>query len=349
MKICFITATLAGGGAERVIANLANEMCARGHQITILLTTEKVVEYSLNEQIEVIQISNKTAHGMKERISRVSNLRKYFMKHKDSYYISMPTDTNIFVLFASLFLNINLVISERNDPNQYEHRPIRNVLYCFANKIVFQTKDASLCFSKRLQRQGKIILNPVSETLPMPYIGTREKRIVAVGRLDTQKNHKLLINAFSCFIKEHPEYQLDIYGRGPLQEALTIQIKEMDLVGKVQLRGFSKDVWSEASNAMMYVLSSDYEGMPNSLLEAMAMGMAVISTDCPIGGAAMLIEHQVNGLLVPVDDCEKLYQAMRFLVNNPDVAERYSKEAMKTREQLSVKRICDEWLEYILG
>lgn len=348
MKICFITATLAGGGAERVIANLANEMISRGHQVTILLTTEKIVEYSLNEQIEVIQVSNKTAHGIKERIRRVCSLRKYFKQHKDSYYISMPTDTNIFVLLASLFLNINLVISERNDPNQYEHWIIRNGLYCLAKKIVFQTKDASLCFSKRLQRQGKIIFNPVSETLPMPYIGAREKRIAAVGRLDEQKNHKMLINAFSHFVKGHPEYQLDIYGKGPLQEALTNQIKEMALVEKIHLRGFSKDVWSEASNAMMYVLSSDYEGMPNSLLEAMAMGMPVISTDCPIGGASMLIEHKVNGLLVPVEDSEKLYWAMCFLVDNPDVAESYSKEAIKTRESLSVKRICDEWLEYIL-
>lgn len=349
MKICFITATLAGGGAERVIANLANEMTSRGHQVTILLTTEKVVEYSLSEEIEVIQVSNKTSHGVKERINRISNLRKYFKKHKDYYYISMPTDTNIFVLLASVFMNINLVISERNDPNQYEHQIIRNILYCMAKKIVFQTKDASLCFSQRLQKQGKIILNPVSETLPMPYMGARDKRIVAVGRLDEQKNHKLLINAFSYFSKEHPDYQLDIYGRGALHEDLTNQIRKMNLEDKVFLRGFSKDVWSEAANAMMYILSSDYEGMPNSLLEAMAMGMTVISTDCPIGGASMLIEHQVNGLLVPVNDSEKLYEAMFFLVNNPDVAERYSKEAVKTRESLSVKKICDEWFEYILA
>lgn len=348
MKICFITATLAGGGAERVIANLSNEMASRGHQVTILLTTEKVVEYSLNEQIEVIQVSNRTSHGIKERINRIRNLRRFFKMHKDFYYISMPTDTNIFVLLASIFLKINLIISERNDPNQYENRIIRNALYCLAKKIVFQTKDASLCFSKRLQKLGKIILNPVSETLPMPYVGTKAKRIVAVGRLDEQKNHKLLIDAFSCFVHENPEYKLDIYGRGPLQEILKNQIREMDLENNVSLRGFSKNVWSEASNAMMYVLSSDYEGMPNSLLEAMAMGMTVVSTNCPIGGASMLIEDRVNGLLVPVNDRKKLYEAMSFLANNPDVAECYSKEALKIRENLSVKKICDEWLEYIL-
>ena len=348
MKICFITATLAGGGAERVIANLANEMILRGHQVTILLTAEKVVEYPLNERVDIIQVSDRTSHGIKERIKRIGNLRKYFKAHTDFYYISMPTDTNIFVLLASIFLKIDLVISERNDPNQYEHPIIRNILYCFAKKIVFQTKDASLCFSKRLQKQGKIILNPVSELLPIPYIGTREKRIVAIGRLDEQKNHRLLINAFSSFLQVNPEYKLDIYGRGPLQEDLMNQIREMDLEEKVYLRGFCKDVWAEASSAMMYVLPSDYEGMPNSLLEAMAMGMAVISTDCPIGGASMLIEHQVNGLLVPVKDNRKLYEAMCFLVNNPDVVDSYSKEATKTRERLSVKRICDQWLDYIL-
>lgn len=347
MKICFITATLAGGGAERVIANLSNEMVSRGHQVTILLTTEKIVEYSLSPEIEVLQVGTRTAHGVKERIRRIRNLRKYFKHHRDTYYVSMPTDTNIFVLMAALFININLIISERNDPNQYEHPIIRNILYFFTKKIVFQTEDAKLCFSKRLQRLGTVILNPVSDTLPATYVGEREKKVVAVGRLDEQKNHKVLIEAFADFEKEHPEYSLDIYGRGPLEAQLTNYINELGLDKKIHLCGFRKDVWSEVADAAIYVLSSDYEGMPNSLLEAMAMGMPVISTDCPIGGAAMLIEHEVNGLLVPVANREKLHSAMCFMAENPQVAELYAKAAVKVRENLSVKQISDAWLKYM--
>ena len=99
----------------------------------------------------------------------------------------------------------------------------------------------------------------------------------------------------------------------------------------------------------MYVLSSDYEGIPNSLLEAMAMGMPVISTDCPIGGASMLIEHGVNGLLIPVGDSEKLHSAMHYFAKNPETAEQCAREAAKIRKRLSVKQICDQWLEYIFS
>lgn len=347
MKICFITATLAGGGAERVIVNLANEMISRGHCVTILLTTENIVEYVLNPQIEIIQISNRTAHNIKERVRRISSLRKYFKQHRDTYYVSMPTDTNIFVLLASLFLDINLVVSERNDPNQYSHILIRDILYCFVKKIVFQTEDAKACFSKRLQRIGTIIFNPVSEVLPPVYTGERKKNIVVVGRLDEQKNHKILIDAFADFAQNYSDYELNIYGRGPLEEKLVSRIKELGLEEKIHLLGFNNNVWESVADAAMYILSSDYEGIPNSLLEAMAMGIPVISTDCPIGGPAMLIKHEVNGLLVPVGDSRELYLAMCRLADNPELAEKYADEAKKIRKKMSVKQICNEWLEYI--
>lgn len=347
MKICFITATLAGGGAERVIANLANELNLRGHQVTILLTTDNVVEYVLAPEVQVIQISSKTSHSIKGRLRRVGNLREYFKEHRDVHYISLPTDTSIFVLLASLFIKIKLIVSVRNDPNKYEHPIIRDILFCLVKKIVFQTEDARACFSKRLQRIGTIIFNPVSEALPPVYSGDRKKTIVAVGRLDEQKSHNILINAFTDFAKKYPDYELNIYGRGPLEEKLLRQIREAGLEEKIHLLGFSKNVWKSAADAAMYILPSDYEGIPNSLLEAMAMGMPVISTDCPIGGPAMLIEHEVNGLLVPVGDSRQLYLAMCRLADNPKLAEKYAAEAKKIRERMSVKQICDEWLEYI--
>lgn len=347
MKICFITATLAGGGAERVIVNLANELISRGYQVTILLTTDNVIEYALAPEVQVIQISSKTSNSIKGRLRRVGNLRRYFKEHKDMYYISMPTDTSIFVLLASLFMKIKLIVSVRNDPNKYEHPIIRDILFCFVKKIVFQTEDAKACFSKRLQRIGTIIFNPVSEALPPVYTGERKESIVVVGRLDEQKNHKILIDAFADFNQKYSGYELNIYGRGPLEEKLVNRIKELGLEDKIHLLGFCKKVWESAADAAMYILSSDYEGIPNSLLEAMAMGMPVISTNCPIGGPSMLIEHEVNGLLVPINDSKQLYQAMCRLADNPELAEKYASEAKKIRERMSVKQICDEWLEYI--
>lgn len=347
MKICFITATLVGGGAERVIANLSNEMAKRGHEVTVLLTAGYVVEYDLHENVKVLQIGDRTAHSIKGRLNRVFLLRKYFKQNRDTYYVSMPTDTSIFVLLAALFLRLNLVVSERNDPNKYEHAKLRDIAYLLAKKVVFQTPDAQRYFSARLQKRSVIIPNPVSDRLAEPYIGERKKQIVAVGRLEPQKNHKLLIDAFSDICDKCREYQLIIYGKGYLKEELQNYINEKELQERIILGGFSKDVWSLAKDGGLYVLSSDYEGMPNSLLEAMALGMPVISTDCPIGGSAMLIENEKNGLLVPVADRKTLAEAMRFMLMNPQKAIAMGQEASKIRDEYSVEKIADAWIQFM--
>ncbi len=349
MKICFITATMAGGGAERVIANLSNELVKRGHDVTILLTTEYVIEYELDSNVRVVQVSAKTAHDSRKRLQRIWALRKYLKQNRDAYFISMPTDTNIYVLLASLFLKINLTISERNDPNAYENKKLRDIAYILAKKVVFQTPDAKQYFCKRIQKLSTIIPNPVSSNIQVQETIKRRKRVVAVGRLDEQKNHWLLIDAFELFLKEYPEYELYIYGKGNLQEELMQYIQQKNMQSKIVLAGFSKNVWEEVADCAMYVLPSDYEGMPNSLLEAMAVGMPVIATDCPIGGPRMLIEHEKNGLLVPVGDKEKLYLAMRCLEADEAFSKTLADNAAKIKITLSVENICDKWLDYIKG
>lgn len=347
MKVCFITSTMVGGGAERVIATLSNELARRGCEVTILLTTAYVIEYDLDPRVQVKMISNKTNKNNLERIKRIKALRNYFKRNRDVNYISMPTDTNIFTVIAALFLKVNLIISERSDPNQYHSKNLRNLVYRFAHKIVFQTQEAKLYYSKRLQRIGEVIPNPISSLLEEPYTFERIKRIVAVGRLDPAKNHKLLIDAFEKFVCEYGEYELYIYGKGILEEELSKYIKNKKLEEKVKLAGFFSNVWGEAKNSAIYVLSSDFEGMPNSLLEAMAMGLPVIATDCPIGGSAMVIQDGANGLLVPAGNVEEMYRAMCRLASDEEYAKALGEKALRVREELSVEKICDRWLKYM--
>lgn len=349
MKICFVTATMAGGGAERVIANLSNELVKRGHFVTILLTAEYIIDYELNPKVEVIQVSTKTENNSKKRVQRILALRKWLKQNRDAYIISMPTDTNIFVLLASLFLNVNITISERNDPNEYERKKLRDIVYVLAKKVVFQTPDAKQYFGKRIQKSSTIIPNPISDSIQKIENSKREKCIVAVGRLEEQKNHKLLIDSFEMLLKDYPEYELYIYGKGSLRDELTEYIQRNNLQERVFLAGFSKNVWEEAAHCTMYVLSSDYEGMPNSLMEAMAVGIAVVATDCPIGGPQLLIEHEKNGLLVPVGDKEKLYLAMRRLVEDEELSQSLARNAATISDVLSVQNICDKWIDYIKG
>lgn len=347
MKICFIIPSMTGGGAERVTANLANRLDEMGHEVKIMMTASDDVAYKLNAGISVNQIGQRTHGSMLGRVQRIFTLRKYFKQNRDTVYVSMPTDTNMFAILASLLLPIQLIISERNDPNQYGHKELRDFLYRFAKKMVFQTEDAARCYSGRLQKFGKVIPNPICEENLETFSGGRSKRFVVVGRLEPQKNHKLLLEAYKEVASEYEDYDLYLYGKGSLEPELRKISGQLGIADRVHFEGFCSDVHEKILDAAAYVLSSDYEGISNSLLEAMAMGIPVISTDCPIGGSRMLIEHEKNGLLVPVGDKKALTDAMRYIIENPENTKKMGEEALKVKERFSIQSITDEWLQYM--
>lgn len=347
-KITFVVANMVGGGTERVIANLSNEMVKRGYQVTILMTAGNTVDYPLHENVTVISLGNPTEGSIGKKIDRIQKLRAYYKNNQDNVVLSFGIETNLYAIMAGLGLPIQVVVSERNDPNQCSYKFVRDLIYSQADKFVFQTPDAMKCFSKKLQNRGRVIVNPIKEDLPEPYVGKEhEKRIVAVGRLTAQKNHKLLIDAFSKFIKTYSEYQLVIYGQGELEEELQKQIKELGLEENITLAGFSPNVLEEIKMSKMYVLTSDYEGMSNSLMEAMAMGVPVISTDCPIGGSAMLIQNLENGILIPVADVDAVVEAMTKVAENNSLCERLAINGLAVRTKYAINRICDEWIRFI--
>ena len=347
MKINFITATMAGGGTERVISVLANYFIQKNYKVVILLLADSRVEYVLNPQIDVIQISELTGKKIKQRIKKIVNLKTFIKNNKQDIYLSFGTETNLFSIISSFMLSTKLIISERNDPNKCGYKMIRNLFYVFGKKFVFQTEDAKKCFSKKIQENSVIIPNPITDNLPSPFEGERKKCIVSVGRLEPQKNQKLLIKAFSKFLKQEPEYTLRIFGKGSLQRELEDEAKRLFIYDKVDFAGFSNDIANDIKDATMFVLSSDYEGISNSMLEALAMGIPVISTDCPCGGSKMMIENYVNGILVPVGDADGLCNAMLEVARNDEFAEGLSKEAVKVREYYSIEKICLEWEQQI--
>lgn len=347
MKICFIIPCMTGGGAERVIANLANRLDEMGHEVRIMMTSSDDVAYQLNENVFVFNLGYRTNGSLIGRLRRITSMRGYFKKNKDMVFVSMETATNMFAIIASLFLPLHLIISERNDPNQYGHKALRDFWYRFAKKMVFQTEDAARCYSRRLQRVGKVIPNPICEENIVSYSGERRKRFVVVGRLEPQKNHKLLLEAYKEVADKYKDYDLFLYGKGWLEQELSNLTDSLGLTGRVHFEGFCSDVQDQIKDATAYVLSSDYEGISNSLLEAMAMGLPVISTDCPIGGSRMLIIHMKNGLLIPVGDKQALADAMCYMVENPEQAKRMSDEAQKVKDRFSIQRITEEWLQYM--
>ena len=183
--------------------------------------------------------------------------------------------------------------------------------------------------------------------MPPPIEGEREKTIVTACRLHPQKNLPMMINAFSMLADEFPEYKLVIYGQGVLEDELRGQIKSLNLEDRILLPGFASNILEKVAPCSMYVSSSDFEGISNSMLEALGMGLPAVVTDCPVGGARMVINSGENGILVPVGDTKAMYEAMRSILKDPALAAKLSQEAIKVRDKFPLCKIAKRWLDVL--
>lgn len=352
-KIVIVTRAMTAGGAERVIAQLANYFVGKDIECTIITTNVSPIEYSLNDNVQVQMIGEASSNKAVDRVERYGNLRKRVLAIKPDVILTMPEDTGIYVILAMLGTGIPVYVSERNNPwvmpDVKVTRTLRKIAYHFAKGIIFQTETAMSFFPESVQKKGIVLDNPIeADRIPEPYKGERRKIIVGAGRLNTQKNFPLLINSFAAFARSHPDYRLVIYGNGKLKEELEELAKSLGIAEKVNFPGRSDDLLIQIRDAAMFVLSSDYEGMPNVLLEAMCCGMPVIATDCPSGGPKKLIADGENGLLVPVGDKEKMAEAMEKLADT-EYAAGLGDNAYQIKEKLTDVKIFEEWYEYLLG
>ena len=213
--------------------------------------------------------------------------------------------------------------------------------------IVFQTPEAQAWFPKSIQNKSTIIANLVAEKFYQVKRSQRPQHIVSCGRLHRQKNHTLLIRAFAKLADKYPQENLLIYGKGDLESSLNQLIEQLGLQKRVFLMGQSTDVAKVLSQAKLFVLSSDYEGMPNALMEALVAGVPSISTDCPCGGPRELIQHGKNGLLVPCNDENALVRAMDQLLSNPQLAAKMGENARHGAQQFKPEIIVKQWEEFL--
>lgn len=347
MKIMFIIPRMVGGGAERVISVLANEFINRDISIKILMTAGSDMAYKLDDRIEVMQIGGRTGGNIWKRVERIIRMRKVFRKNRDYMLIVFEPATAFYTSLARIGLNMKMISSERNDPDFFPNKKIREYAYLHSDKIVFQTQEAMLYFRGDIQKKGTVIPNPITENLPEVYTGKRKHTVVAAGRLEEQKNHVSLFYAFKDFAEKYPDYILHLYGEGSLEQELRDLAEKLGIKGKVVFEGFHENILYEIRDAGMYVLSSNYEGISNSLLEAMGMGMPVVSTDCPCGGSRMCIEDGKNGLLVPVGNADALSAAMKKIAGAEEFAASMGKAAAEVRDRFSLQSIEKKWLDLL--
>lgn len=287
----------------------------------------------------------------------INALREILKQNPDLIVITFLQPTIPMVLLAAKGLPNRIIISERGNPNRliksrYGYNFIKKY-YKRVQKAVFQTGDAKAVYPDNVSGKGTVISNPIKAGLPQPYHGDRNKNITTFCRISKQKNLPVLIDAFSKLHLEHPDYILRIIGDASNKEGeevlayITKQIGDLKLSDNVKIEPFMKNVHENIIKDAMYVSSSDYEGISNSMLEAMAIGMPVVCTDCPIGGAKATIKDGENGLLVPIKDADALYMGMKKVIEDKTLADKLSHNAAKLRDELSLDKITDRWIELL--
>lgn len=351
-KIVIITRNMKAGGTERVISQLSNYIVKEGIQCTIIMINDDEVFYTLNNEVKLITIGKKSNNAILDKISRYKAVRRVVSSEKTNIVLALPEEIGIYVIPALLGTKVPVVVSERNNPWfmpwKKVTRIMRKTFYPFADGFIFQTKQATSFFPKKIQNKGVILPNPLDiKRIPTRYKGEKRKEIVGAGRLEKQKNFSLLIKSFAKFYKENPEYNLIIYGEGSLRTELE-DLASLLLPKEVySFPGRTPELLERIKGATMFVLSSDFEGMPNVVIEAMAMGIPVISTNCPSGGPAELIQNGVNGILTSVGDINEMYGAMTKVAQSEEYAEYLGGNAQKVKEKLESTDVIEKWINYL--
>jgi GalNAc-alpha-(1->4)-GalNAc-alpha-(1->3)-diNAcBac-PP-undecaprenol alpha-1,4-N-acetyl-D-galactosaminyltransferase len=355
-KIAFIIPHLNSGGAERVVTTLANEL-SKIYTVSIITYSKKKPFYALSEKVELLYCleslnpSKNIFSAVISNLKLIIRLRKILRQKKIDVALSFLTSANVLSIISCKLLNIKVIISERNNPKedriQRMWKILRRNLYPYADRIVVQTDYIKSIFSAYIKKEEILILpNPINPELSNKRIENvnRKRQVLSVGRLTDQKNHELLIKAFAR--AKIRDWQLIIIGEGENRVNYEQLIKDLNLKDKVCLIGRQKDMAKYYNTCSVFAFSSNYEGFPNALIEAMHFGMACISTDCPTGPSE-LISNEVNGLLVPMNDTTAMCEGLLRLMNEEKTRMVFGEEAKNTVEDFRHSKVVYKWRNLI--
>lgn len=322
---------------------LANEL-SKSNEVEIICLSGTKSFYPIADNVRLIFLESRFGKNLLKKF-----LWLYKNIHSDSLVVSFMVNVYIFTLTALLFKRVKIIVSERNDPKTHPLiiRILRKVLIWRTQRLVVQTQDIANYFPRLMQKKIDVIYNPISNR----YIwksglkAYKEKVIITVGRLSPQKNHKMLINAFASVSKRHPEYQLHIYGDGEIREETKSYIKAKGLEDKIILKGRCNCLGEILPHAEIFAMSSDYEGMSNALIEAMYVGIPVVTT--AVSGTKELIEDGTNGFVVPVGDEKAFAAALMKLVENKTIREKFAEEEVRISDKVQPSMIFKQWEEII--
>lgn len=355
-RIALFISSLQKGGSERVMVNLAEYFHEKKYDVILVTQYKKENEYSISPEIRRVYSEPEEHELQNGRIKnfcvRYRTLRNIWKAYKPDVILSFLGKNNLMAVITAAFLPLKVAVSVRGEPTmEYEGKWMQFIakfVFRFADGVALQTQRACEFFPKAVRNKSKILSNPLNpQFLHRALCEERDNLITAVGRLDDNKNHAMLIHAFAKIAEEYPAMKLVIYGEGELRPSLESLIVEKGLEDRISLPGSINDVADRICKARIFALTSNTEGMPNSVMEAMALGVAVVATDCPCGGPAELIEDGVNGLLVPVGDAYALADAFRRILEDRDFEKKLGENAMQIARRLSPEKVNQEWEEFL--
>ena len=340
--ILILSSSLYGGGAERVACLLASSFAER-FRVYLLCIQDKGRTYPLDPRIRTFVMPRFYGSGwepvMESRAEYARQLKEILGIRVSISFMFTMNKVNVLSRGPG-----KVICSERNSPlKRYpEHMEEIESLYAAADHVVFQSETVRDLFSPAVREHSSVILNPVAVSCARTG-GSR--RIVNIGRLVPQKNQALLLRAFRKFARSHPEHTLSLYGTGELSRELQELAASLGIREKVQFHGQVRDVHAAAADAEMFVLSSDYEGLSNALLESMMMGFPCISTRCE--GSVDVIRPGGNGLLTGIGSEEQLAEAMALLADDAELRERLGAEAARSSEPFRAEHVLRQWEQLI--
>ena len=355
--IAFYIGSLHKGGAERVFVNLADYFRNEGYRVTMVTQYRysDEDEYVLPPEIKRV-ISDLTDEELSNNrivnfCSRVGKLHRIWKDEQPDLVLACIGKNNFMAIVTTMFTKTRPVVSVVGEAKEeYPNRLMRtlaNLLFPHAAGIVLQTERSRYFFNKKIQKRAVILPNSLNPAFIKPrYEGERDKQIVAVGRMDANKNHEMMIRAFAVLQDKYREYTLIIYGEGELRQFLENLAAELGISERVLLPGVIPDVAAQIERASLFLLTSYSEGVSNALIEALASGLPVISTDVPSGGTVELITDGENGLIIPTGDQEALVRAMDKILGDSEYADRLGREAAKIQERLAPQHVNSLWRKY---
>lgn len=364
MKLCFQILSLnVSGGAERVMALLASGMAERGHDVSIVCLSRegKGTFYPLSDKVHMHYLEDwDTEHALLENKRLRTWFRIYLLYRalralKPDISISFLTDMTIYSAWAARWAGIPHISAERNSPwdspGQEAKRKRRDRAFAISTSRVVQTEAIRAYFEEIIGKSAVVIANPVQLMCsPCPAGTEREYRIVSVGRLVSQKNHKLLLTGFAQFHSLFPHYRLEIYGQDfGMQKELEALAENLEIREHVSFHAPVQDLHERIRNAAAFVMTSEYEGYPNSLAEAVALGIPSIAVNCRSKGPAAILQNGQRGILLPPNDPAALKDALVLMTQQKDIADQYSQAGIEFGKASGIQQYVDAWERHVRG